>query len=477
MITITRNLARHLRSVIRRALHVTPSCQPSVTFLAGPDGLRVQARNRDTAIQYDQAGELPAERVIAPYDLLADCEGRKDEPIELTPESNRVLASWRDGAVQQVIRYAVPRVKEDPFPGEPDNFVANELDLWHALRDAVQVTEQDPHRYALACLQLRGSGQIAATDGHQALLQHGFRFPWKGDVLVRSNKLFGSQELRVEEPFLVGGSQDWVTLRLGAWTLHLAVEKNGRFPRVDEVIPPTEQATTRWALSDADAAFVLENLPKLPAKLDDGPQPVTLDLDDQAIIRATGLDNRPPTELVLSTSPPSGSPLRISTSRSFLLHALQLGLREVFGHGPEAVLIGRDERRTYCWMPQASETIAKPSPDAIRIESPLPGNVPDIPSTKRTTMPRSKTKCEPNSQAAGNGHSVEPAVNGHAQTQPAEAAAANDILAEALAVKQALQDALARTNALIAALRRQGRQSRLLRSTLESLRELQAVGG
>ena len=49
MITITRNLARHLRSVIRRALQVTPSCQPAIVLDAGQDGLRVRARNHQAA--------------------------------------------------------------------------------------------------------------------------------------------------------------------------------------------------------------------------------------------------------------------------------------------------------------------------------------------------------------------------------------------------------------------------------------------
>src|SRR2546428_11133311 len=80
MITITRKLARHLRSVIRRALHVTPSAQPAIVFDAGSAGLRVQANNHEVAIQYHQPGDFPAERVAVPYDLLADCEGRKEEP-------------------------------------------------------------------------------------------------------------------------------------------------------------------------------------------------------------------------------------------------------------------------------------------------------------------------------------------------------------------------------------------------------------
>jgi len=74
MITITRNLARHLRSIIRRALHVTPSAQPAIMFDAGATGLRVQALNHEVAIQYHRPGALPADRIVVPYELIADCE-------------------------------------------------------------------------------------------------------------------------------------------------------------------------------------------------------------------------------------------------------------------------------------------------------------------------------------------------------------------------------------------------------------------
>ena len=74
MIAITRNLARHLRSVIRRALHVTPSAQPDIIFDAGPAGLRVQARNHEVAIWHHRPGDFAPDRFAVPYDLLADCE-------------------------------------------------------------------------------------------------------------------------------------------------------------------------------------------------------------------------------------------------------------------------------------------------------------------------------------------------------------------------------------------------------------------
>jgi len=266
-------------------------------------------------------------------------------------------------------------------------------------------------------------------------------------------------------------------MRLGAWTLHLAVDTAAKFPRLDDVLRRPQDATTRWALSPADAQFVLESLPTLLATEEEGARSVTLDLGSQAVVRTKVANDAPIQELLLSTSPSSGAPLQISTLPSYLLQALRLGLREFSFYGADTIQIGRGEQRAYCWMPAPPESVIAPSAEASRIESPFAGNGPVIPTpTKNITMP--KPKPITNGHATTNGHTpAQTTVATEDETQPTEAAVTSDVLAEAVALKHALQDALGKTSALIAALRRQTRQSRLLRSTLQSLRELQHVSG
>ncbi len=63
-------------------------------------------------------------------------------------------------------------------------------------------TDREPTRYALNCLQLRGRGDIAATDGHHILIQSGFAFPWAENLLVPAKSVLGCQELDTGERYV-----------------------------------------------------------------------------------------------------------------------------------------------------------------------------------------------------------------------------------------------------------------------------------
>ena len=101
----------------------------------------------------------------------------------------------------------------------PKKLIKNPPELLRALHDAGETTSPDSTRFSLGHLQLRGtSGTIAATDGRQLLVQSGFRFPWKEDVLIPRAKVFGSAELPQDQPVTIGKADDWVVVRVGPWT-------------------------------------------------------------------------------------------------------------------------------------------------------------------------------------------------------------------------------------------------------------------
>jgi hypothetical protein len=56
------------------------------------------------------------------------------------------------------------------------------------------------------------------------------------------------------------------------------IQKEGRFPRVDELLPAVDGAPTRLELSPQDAEFLLGALPSLPSS-DPQYMPITLDLN------------------------------------------------------------------------------------------------------------------------------------------------------------------------------------------------------
>src|SRR5205814_5856991 len=125
-------------------------------------------------------------------------------------------------------------MKLKDFPCEPDKLVSQPLHFLKALDDAAGTAAGEATRYALLHLELRGEkGQLVGTDGKQLLIQGGFSFPWKGDLLVPSLALFGCRELPQDVTVLVGHTESHVTLRVGPWTFHLTINKDGRFPCVE----------------------------------------------------------------------------------------------------------------------------------------------------------------------------------------------------------------------------------------------------
>jgi hypothetical protein len=121
------------------------------------------------------------------------------------------------------------------------------------------------------------------------------------------------------------------------------------------------------------------------------------------------------------------------------------------------------------WAPLDPDSAVKPHENAVRIESPVrpPGQT--SPRTKRRTkptMPRSARQDKPDT--AGNGR---PATTAGQTHQESTAGA----LEQATALRTTLRDAVNKTSELIRALKREQKQSKLVRSTLASLKQLQAV--
>lgn len=146
---------------------------------------------------------------------------------------------------------------------------------WKALADGSACAATESLRYSIEKLQLRGkSGEIVATDGRQLLIQSGFRFPWKDDVLIPNTTLFASRDLAIDSAVRVGRTATHVTFKIGAWTLHFPVDTESRYPQVESCIPNLAGACTRCRLDPADATFLGKTLPRLPGG-DSGPSPRT----------------------------------------------------------------------------------------------------------------------------------------------------------------------------------------------------------
>jgi hypothetical protein len=475
LITITRRLALSLRSVFRRALGAGRGPGPAVRFAGGPEGLRVRARLGDVAVEYHAPGEITIETLWLPISFLADCEGKREEPVQLESlGEGRVMAQWRDGRVPQLVQYeAVEPPGTEAFPGLPEAFAENSPSLLAAIHDAAETVDPDSIRYALGCVQLQGaSGRIVATDGRQLLVQGGFTFPWEGEILVPRTKAFASPELPRDLPVAVGRTDDWVVFRSGPWTLWLAVNKDGRFPNVEPHLPRMDAATARCQLSKADARFLAQTLPRLPGD-EEWNCPVTVELNGHVAVRAKATGQPRPTEVVLRNSTWTGEAVRLNTNRRFLARAIRLGFEQVYCFGPRSPLACQEDRRTYVWALLEPDAAIKPAEDPIRLQSPEAGQAD---STSNITLKRRIPPItEPAASASGPSKANGKATTAMPTKSPSEDFV--DLIQETKVVRTALRDALGKTNELLTSLKRHRQRSRTLQNTLASLRQLKSLGG
>lgn len=473
MITITRALARQLRAVFRRAGigKVHGGYGQRALFLANGDALRVRGLSHNAAVEYQAAHQGGAVQALVPLDLLAACEGSRPDPVQLDfGTADKVTASWTDKRVPVVRDFATSTLDDTllPFPAQPETLATNGPELWTALREAATTTDQQPHRYALSCVQLCGtSGKIVATDGQQALVQSGFVFPWSDDLLVPASGVFGCRELPSDQPFQVGKTEDWATFRTGPWTISLKLEKDARFPDVTRHLADPRSATSRLCLDASDGDFLVEALPRLPCE-DETNCPITLDLNGQVLIRGKGAEQSRATELALSNSRLDGEAITLNSNREYLLHALRLGFRDVHLFGNDQPALCDDGRRQFLWAILAPGAEIPSGPNPIRIASiqHQPDGAGGNHEPRRRKTPVSASI--PQSPPIGDKTATK-AKRSSASKKPSP-------IEQAIAFRDALRTAVVQANELTRSLKQQKREARLVQSTLASLRQLQKVG-
>jgi hypothetical protein len=469
-------------------------------------GLRIRALTPAIAVEYQRAGDSPADELTIPASFLDDCQGTRDELVTLEAvNKHRIAVTWQDRGIPQSVRYDSDRIR-CVFPELPAKFVAIEPRIWQALKDAARCTDESPSRYALNNIHLRGEGGlVTATDGRQLFQHGGFTFPWTGDVMIPRLDLLGCSELEPTALIEIGKTDKSVALRLGNWALLITTDTVGRYPKIDEILAQAESGGTVLRLPAADAAFLADALPRLPkSELDECG--VTLDLNGETCLRARGTEGSPTTELVLAGATFTGDPLRVETNRQYLLNAISLGMREIRLSAPDAALVASEHRRKYLWMPLSPRNALGPSADAIRIDSAAVAagvsRLPSISKTRRRSkMSESSTLSTSAIETAAasdcqSGGGSDPAANGRTANA---GAATNEVappagqvrrsrirktsrqaspgpIEQAVAVRDSLRESVAKANELIRTLKRQRQQNRLVATTLASLKQLQQAG-
>ena len=496
--TITRSLVRRLRAVLRRAKFGkrTLGFGPRVHLACDGSQLRIQALSENVALQYTGLCDQPAAEFWLPLELLADCDGTKDEPVTLEANSTRRLtATWTERGIPCVREYATdtPSGKKD-FPSLPETLVDNAPGLWTALHDALSAKDDSPTRFALNCLQLHGQqGRIAATDGRQVLIQQGFQFPWADEVLIPGLPILGCRELAGQQPVGVGKTAEWLAFLNGPWTVWLRIETGATFPKIEQLIRDPVTATSRLVLDPGDARLLASALPKLPGG-NDNFAPVTLDLGVQILCRSQGEGQSRVAELVLGHSNLVGAPLVLNTNRRYLIQAAELGFTEICFFGNEVPVQCHDERRQYIWALLSAEEAVKAVDNPIRIEAPQGTEAVTTAAPKLRVSPTTMPETNTQSQTADSPAEAPPAIsdqpvasgsavtNGETKTQARGATVRKSgrptvtALEQAIALRDSLRRQAGQAGELVRTIKRQRREAQLVKSTLASLKQLQVAG-
>jgi hypothetical protein len=288
-------------------------------------------------------------------------------------------------------------------------------------------------------------------------------------VLIRHVPAFASRELPRDQPLWIGETDTHVVVRTGCWTFFLEIQKDVRFPRIDQVLPDAQATATRLSLDAVDATFLSQALERLPGA-DEQFSPVTLDCNGRIALRAKGVDQVKPTELILSRSRYTGASVRLKTNREYLARAIRLGFGAIEIVDAQTPIVCRDQHRVYGWQPLSHESALEPTDDVIRIESgsqTIPTAIPadEPPAPMRTIVSKSTTPTSESVPSNGT-------ANAHVAAETAESTSLAALIQDAESLHATLADARTRAGKLIVALRRYRRRERLVASTLASLREL-----
>ncbi|MBI1248145.1 hypothetical protein GC197_09925 [bacterium] len=369
MITITGAVIQQFRTLVRKGLGLTkrrPS--PKVHFEAGRNGLRVCVQTADVVVEYWDAGQDSSTNFAVSFDLFREFTAGKATDVSLRMEGRELVASWHQAGIPQGIR--LPVQKQDALPPIPENWRSNSSELLTAIRDSCGTADSESGRYALSHLRLRGSdGQVAATDGRQLLAVAGFSFPWEGEILIPTSKIFDCADLIGYETVDAGMEGNWAVFRTGPWKVWLKIDRASRFPEIDSLLSGSSESATVLTLAEPDAEFLRQSLKHLPGG-DDHNSPLTFDLNGAVTVRSKAGDAEKVTEVILARSERDGQEVRFAANRRFVARAIELGFRKFQIGKPESPVIAQTGNRSFLWANLMAASVIPPTANAVRIESP-----------------------------------------------------------------------------------------------------------
>ena len=164
MIDIPRSLLRQFRAVLRRSgSPLDPQREvPAVRCRTGAAGLALEAVRAEIALRCQAEGSRPEVTLTFPASLLAQVEGRKDDPVTLERVSDTTgRARWNDDGVPRVAEFELmPPDSVPAFPEVPRRFTSMPPEFGPALAEAIRSTARDSVRYCADPRADPGQGRL-----------------------------------------------------------------------------------------------------------------------------------------------------------------------------------------------------------------------------------------------------------------------------------------------------------------------------
>jgi len=371
MIVLERRVAQLFRAALRRCTDGSAAQADQIPVLIrhGKNGILMHAGQENFTIMYSQPGPTGTDALAFPAAALGLIEGRGGEPVELASLSDdKATARWSEQGVPREIEFPSVKPERVPVPPEPPKtFVPMPAHFLSALNEASQSAAKQPTKYVLNCVLLKGkTGEMIGTDSRQLLVEGGFKFPFRDDVLIPRSGVFGLAPFHAMNGEVgIGRTKTHVAIRVGHWIFAFKIDE-GRFPDFGGLIPRSSAATTRFQLAPDDAEYFLRLLVKRMRGKAGMDLSLTLDLTEKPCFRFK-FENEKATELALPRSEASGKAVRLNLDLRQFLRAVELRFQSFEIRKPSQPMVARDGERTFLMMPISVNDALLPEADAIRL--------------------------------------------------------------------------------------------------------------
>jgi hypothetical protein len=390
MLSINSQILVRTLGQIRTGLGLRSSATNTVQIAGDGDGTTLSCRHAGVAVTCRLDIPNPPVTFNLPLHLPCSLRGSAQRWVTLTRQPSGTLVDHWDGTARRIVVWQNGPELEPV--ARADYFLDNAPRLATSLLQAAGVADDNSSRYALGCLYLRGrDGLLAATDGHQALIERGFALP-VDEVLLPAACLRRLKVLERASHISVGLSGQWLQLRftsgLARWEVDLELGKEARYPTLEQCFPDPDKAQTRIQFGDADARYLIEQLPRALGNRDR--HPVTLvAAHDRASGQpsvsllfgspesqwlslqgaAANSDQTSVVELLLCDSSFELEPCRLAVNHLNLVEALRLGFRHFYLSARHAPVLGCQDRRQFVFSVLDDQYLVPDRQPAISLQT------------------------------------------------------------------------------------------------------------